>query len=290
MASRLALGTVQFGLTYGVANRSGRVGGEEAKAILTLAAANGVDILDTAMVYGDSETSLGKIGINGFKTITKLPAIPENVTDVSHWVNDCMRASLGRLGIRSVYGLLLRNTQQLTGPRGKSLVQALEDLKSNGVVQKIGVSIYSPLELDNVIRIWTIDLVQAPFNLIDQRLYTSGWLQKLHDAGIEVHTRSVFLQGLLLLPRRDIPAKFDNWSRLWDTWHSWLATHPVSSVHTCLSFVAGFSQIDRIVIGVDSEVHLNQIVDAERNLQSMNFPVLDCADEMLINPSNWNSL
>ncbi len=287
---KLALGTVQFGLPYGISNQSGQVSREDAKAILALSRASGIDTLDTAIAYGDSEACLGEVGTEGFNIITKLPAIPENVADVGCWVRDQVQASLQRLGVQTVYGLLMHRSQQLVGPEGKAVVQALEHLKAEGVVQKIGVSIYSPTELDTVPQACQIDLVQAPFNLIDQRLNTSGWLQKLHDAGVEVHTRSTFLQGLLLMPRAAIPAKFQPWSELWNTWHDWLATHPVSAAKACIGFVQAFPQIDRVVVGVESVQQLVQLVEAAKKPLDAGLPDMSSTDESLINPSSWNSL
>lgn len=287
---KLALGTVQFGLPYGIANQSGQVSLENVKAILDLARFSGIDTLDTAIAYGESEACLGKVGTTGFKTVTKLPSIPEGVTDVRRWVYDQMQSSLYRLGGQSVYGLLLHHSQQLVGPKGKDLVQALEHLKTEGVVEKIGVSIYSPTELDNATRACPVDLVQAPFNLLDQRLNATGWLQKLHDSGVEVHVRSVFLQGLLLMSRAAIPAKFKPWSYLWGAWHDWLATHHVSAAQACIGFVHEFPQIDRVVVGVESVQQLGQIIDAAREPYISVLPDLSCTDEMLINPSKWNLL
>ena len=205
---KLALGTVQFGLPYGISNQSGKVMREDVKRILALSRASGINTIDTAIAYGDSEACLGAAGIEGFNIITKLPTIPERVADVGYWVRDQVHASLHRLGLQTAYGLLMHQPKQLLGLKGKAVVQALERLKVEGVMQKIGVSIYSPTELDPVFEACQIDLVQAPFNLIDQRLNTTGWLQKLHNAGVEVHTRSTFLQGLLLMPSTMIPEKF----------------------------------------------------------------------------------
>ena len=80
---RIALGTVQFGLHYGITNQRGKVSADDAKAMLLLASNQGTDTLDTAISYGDSEKRLGEIGTNGFKIITKLTPIPIDCADVS---------------------------------------------------------------------------------------------------------------------------------------------------------------------------------------------------------------
>ena len=288
--TRLALGTVQFGQSYGIANKLGQVTRMDAKAMLEFALASSIDTLDTAIAYGESEICLGEIGTQGFNLITKLPDLPNNCRDVSAWVRQEVSASLNRLGVAEVYGLLLHRPEQLLGPSGADLYKELQELKDSGTVKKIGISIYSPSELTLLYPRYSFDLVQAPFNLVDQRLYSSGWLQRLKDDYVEVHTRSAFLQGLLLMDQEDIPDKFSLWGRLWQLWHRWLKDHDVSSVQACLGFPLSFSEIDRVIVGANSLSQLSQIVSAANDTRELAFPDLQCEDENLINPANWNQL
>lgn len=288
---RIALGTAQFGLHYGIANELGQVNLAAAESMLHAAKQQGIDTLDTAIAYGNSEESLGRIGVKGFKVITKLPAMSNNIDDPGVWIRDHIHASLKRLGIDSVYGLLLHRPEQLSGNKGRKLDVALRQLKLDGLVKKVGISIYSPDELEQLIRDFSIDLVQAPFNLIDQRLSTSGWLRKLKSMGIEVHTRSAYLQGLLLMHREDIPAKFSAWNDLWDQWQQWLDDTQISNVRACISYPLAFKEIDRVVIGSDCLEQLKQTLQQAKSPIVMNdLPKLQCLDERLINPSNWETL
>ena len=288
--SRLALGTVQFGLSYGIANQTGQVARSEAIAMLQLALKNGLDTLDTAIAYGDSESCLGEVGTQGFKLITKLPAMPPDCADVGAWVRLQLVASLSRLGVNSVYGLLLHGSEQLLGPNGAALYQALQVAKDNGQVKRIGVSIYSPTELDSLIPQYWFDLVQAPLNLVDRRLNTTGWLQRLKQQGVEIHIRSVFLQGLLLMPLPAIPIKFTLWNDLWRRWHQWLADHDSSAVEACLAYPLSFPEIDRVVVGADSARQLAQIIMASNNTPQVDLPNLQCEEVKLINPASWPKL
>jgi aryl-alcohol dehydrogenase-like predicted oxidoreductase len=287
---KLALGTVQFGLPYGIANRSGQVMRQEAKNMLQLAADNGIDMLDTAIAYGDSETCLGEVGTQGFKLVTKLPAVPDHCADVRGWVQEQITASRTRLRVNNVYALLLHRPDQLIGAEGKVLFQALQGLKEAGQLQKIGISIYTPGDLEKINSKYHFDLVQAPFNLVDCRLYTSGWLQRLKDDGVEIHTRSVFLQGLLLMQQASIPAKFARWSDLWTKWHDWLTRHDISAVQACLAFVRAFPEIDRVIVGADSVSQLQQIINAATSVAPVDLPDLQCDAEDLINPARWKNL
>ena len=287
---KLALGSVQFGLNYGIANKSGKVSRFEIEHILNLARQRGIDMLDTAIAYGDSESSLGVVGVNDFKVITKLPEIPDGVANVGAWVAEQVKGSLLRLKIKSVYALLLHQSNQLVGHSGEKIICALEQLKSDGVVQKMGVSIYAPTELDTVMQVCSVDIVQAPFNIIDRRLLNSGWLKRLHEQGVEIHARSTFLQGLLLMKKNEIPEKFRAWSSLFYTWHKWLEKNSVSSADACLSFIASHSFIDRTVVGVESRAQLEELLHFLSGLTNLQLPDLNCQDERLINPSNWKYL
>lgn len=288
--NRLALGTAQFGMAYGIGNRDGQVTRPAVKEMLQLALASGIDTLDTAIAYGESENILGEAGTQGFKLVTKLPAVPDGCADVSGWVRGQAVASLSRLGVSAVYGLLLHRPEQLLATVGKALYQALLGLKETGRVQKVGVSIYAPSELAGISDQYRIDLVQAPLNLVDRRLHKSGWLQRLNDEGVEVHTRSAFLQGLLLMPRTAIPAKFGPWDGLLSQWHDWLARSNASAVQACLAFPLAFPGIDRVVVGADSVGQLKQVIDAATGPLRSDLPDLSCDAEDLINPGRWSYL
>jgi aryl-alcohol dehydrogenase-like predicted oxidoreductase len=287
---RLALGTVQFGLPYGIANQTGQVARSEAKAMLDLALTNGIDTLDTAIAYGESETCLGEVGTKGFKLVTKLPSLPEMCPDIGGWVKAQLSGSLARLGERTLYGLMLHRSDQLIGANGKELYYALQSLKKSGQVQKIGVSIYAPSELDALTKCFSFDIVQVPFNLVDRRLQTTGWLQRLQSEGVEIHTRSAFLQGLLLMPQSAIPSKFAPWNGVWERWHTWLFEHDISALQACLAFPLAYSEIDRVVVGAESVQQLQQIIDAINIPFPDTLPNLACEAENLINPSRWSSL
>jgi aryl-alcohol dehydrogenase-like predicted oxidoreductase len=268
----------------------GQVSRAEAKAMLQLAKVNGINTLDTAIAYGDSETCLGEVGTQGFKVVTKLPAVPDSCTDVNAWVVQQVNESLLRLDLTEIHGLLLHRSDQLLGLNGAMLYQALKALKDNGQVQKIGISIYTPTELDALIPRYRFDLVQAPFNLVDQRLCRTGWMRRLKDEDVEIHTRSAFLQGLLLMSQADMPDKFSPWSGLWHTWNQWMLEKEVSAVQASLAFPLKYPEIDRVVVGADNLSQLAQIVSAANISLQADLPEIHCDDENLINPANWNRL
>lgn len=288
---KIALGTAQFGLDYGVANTNGLVDPKEISSILIHAAKYGIDILDTAPAYGKSESILGVAGIDGFSVVTKLPSLPPKLDSVTDWVHNTVSASLQCLGVNSLYGLLLHNPTDLFGPSGTSLVAALQALKKHRSVQKIGVSIYNPSILSDVTKLMDVDLVQAPMNILDRNLKTSGWLEKLKKSNAEVHCRSLFLQGLLLMPRAQIPQKFEKWASIWDRWEQITQGSSTLKLQLCINSISSVPQVDKIVLGVQSLKQLEELMKAAKAPKDdYDLSSLKTSDRDLIDPSRWDKL
>jgi aryl-alcohol dehydrogenase-like predicted oxidoreductase len=288
MTNRLALGTAQFGGVYGVANRSGEVSDTELSAILQTARSSGIDVCDTAALYGRAEERLGAAGVDGWKIVTKLPALPEGVDDVAAWLDASLAASLTRLRQPSLWGLLLHRSADLRGPRAQALIGALQSVRQRGVVHKIGLSVYSPGELD---ALWssTFDLVQAPLNVFDRRLQTSGWLDRLERAGVEVHARSVFLQGVLVMPASMRHSYFSRWSALFERWSAWLAETGVDPVKACLDLALAHRGVWRVVVGVETRSQLQQLIDAAGAPRTGITPDQFAVDDVdLLEPYRWD--
>lgn len=290
MNNRLALGTVQFGLEYGVANNAGRVNLDEAGKILAEAAHAGINMLDTAIAYGDSESTLGKIGVADWRIVTKLPEMPDTCTNVAEWVEAQIRESLNRLGVQQLHAVLLHRPAQLLEARGPQLFAALERLKVLGYTKKIGISIYDPSELDSLFRDMHFDLVQAPLNILDRRLVNSGWAQRLRSSGVELHVRSAFLQGLLLMPADKRPQKFNRWQSLWLEWERWLSETGLSPVEACLRYAMSVEEVDNVVVGVDSAAQLHEIHAAAIGVLPGLPDWPQTIDPVLLNPALWSRL
>jgi aryl-alcohol dehydrogenase-like predicted oxidoreductase len=285
---KLALGTAQIGLNYGISNQRGQVSIDEAAAILRCARAAGITMLDTAVSYGDGEKRLGDIGVQGWHVISKLPSIPDDVADVERWITDTVRRSLENLRIDQLYGLLLHRPSQLTETRGDVIYAALLRLREINLVRNIGISIYEPSELEPLHGRFELNIVQAPLNLFDQRLIETGWLDRLAAGRTEVHARSVFLQGLLLFTPEDRPAKFNRWNEHFRRYDSWLRQHARSRLEACLAFVLSIPQITNVVVGVESASQLGEVVAAAADAPSLPARELTSTDPVLIDPRAWS--
>jgi aryl-alcohol dehydrogenase-like predicted oxidoreductase len=288
--NKLALGTVQFGLKYGIANKIGQIRFEDVKKILQFARNVNIDLIDTAISYGDSEKVIGDVSIKDFKFVSKLPTLPKSDVNINSWIEDEIQFSLKRLGIQSLYGFLIHRSEDLLGNSGKKIINALKKLKSKGIVKKIGVSIYEPSELEKLTGLIELDIVQAPLNIIDQRLLSSGWLSKLYKNNIEVHTRSVFLQGLLLMSWQKRSLRFSRWNNLWKIWHEWLNDNQITALEATIRYALSIKEVSKVIVGVDSEEQLRQIILASDGKLPPIPPELVIDDISLLNPSNWDKI
>ena len=289
-AKRLALGTVQFGIDYGVANQSGLVRQTDVGEILGAAWNSGMRTLDTAASYGKSEQVLGDCGVQNWAVITKVPPIPRGCVNVAAWVKEQVSCSIQRLGIDQLYAVLLHRPDQILGGLGPQILHALEDIRSLGLTKKIGVSIYDPSELSELTSLFKFDLVQAPMNLLDRRLIDSGWAQKLKHLGVEIHIRSVFLQGLLLMSQQNRPLKFKKFQSIWSEWDKWLLSANLTPLQACLAYVLSIKEVDKLIVGVDDITQLKEIIDST-NVQLQTYPKWSIeVPYVLINPSMWDQL
>ncbi len=277
-ASRLALGTVQFGLDYGVTNTAGRVAEDAAEAILDRAAAAGIDLLDTASAYGDSEAVLGRIASPTFRVVTKIGGPPARFADLA-------RASAARLG-RTPDGILLHDARALMGREATAVTAALLALRERGLVKRIGVSVYTPEALEAACTLFRPDVVQLPFNVLDRRFERTGWLAQLQGTGVEVHARSLFLQGALL--GAETPVRLAFAAPVFEAFREACAAAQITPLEACLS-VGLAAPLDRLVVGVTSVAELDAILAAAANPRPLptTFDALATDDPALVDPSRW---
>lgn len=288
---KLAIGTVQFGLKYGIANQLGKVDLKMGKSIISLGRSAGINTLDTAVAYGDSEESLGKIGIKDFNVITKVPGFGSNLKNIHEVLRNYVVNSLAKMQQSVLSGLLLHRPDELVLENGSEIWSALRAVQDEGLVRSIGYSIYSPDELDILYDRYQPDIVQAPYNIVDRRLSSTGWLDNLYEDGVKIHTRSTFLQGLLLMDSAERPIKFDEWDYLWSFWDDWLENNSLSRLQGALQFVMSNPKITKVIIGVDSAYQLDEIIKASKTDVMLPFPKKLCSDSLrLINPANWSNL
>jgi aryl-alcohol dehydrogenase-like predicted oxidoreductase len=289
---KIALGTVQFGIDYGVNSVDGQVRPEEVKKILSYAHSKDIDLLDTAPAYGDSEKTLGRMDISNFKVVTKtrhFDSLEIKNTDVKLLNND-FHHSLKDLKQNSVYGVLIHDADDLLKPGAEKLFDKLQELKQAEKIVKIGVSVYDHSQLQSILDNFSIDLVQLPFNILDRRMIDSGMLATLRNKGIEVHARSVFLQGLLLMTEQSRHDKFKRWGALWKVWHEWLNDNQITALEATIRHAISMPEISKVLVGVDTADQLKEVVMTTLGVLPDIPTEMYTNDADLLNPSNWGKL
>ena len=284
-AQRLALGTAQFGLAYGLNNQAGQPSTNAVAEVLAAAQAASLTLLDTAAAYGNSEARLGELASQNptFELITKLPAGPPAQ------VAQHLAESLARLRRAQLYGVMFHAFKPLQ--EEPAAWQALQAARAGGQVARIGVSLYHPHEAEWLLAEgWDIDLVQVPYNVLDQRF--AAVLPRLAARGVEVHVRSAFLQGLLLREPAALPEFFRSLAPKLTQLHQLAATAGVPLPALLLLFAAYAPGVARAVIGVDTVANLHENLAAAQYAaaaESLRLALAELAEptDTFILPYTW---
>ena len=285
--NRIVLGGAQLGLPYGILNGGETLSREEVARILDTAVDHGIDSIDTAIAYGQSESIIGETSQNRFKIISKLPPLPVDISNVSEWVHSQVQGSLSRLKCTSLEALLLHRPQDLTGAQGAELYAAIGSLMAEKMIHRFGVSIYSPEDLEGIIGTFDIHVVQAPLNVFDRRIL--GVTNRLSALNIEVHVRSVFLQGVLIANPINRPQRFEPWSEHFALFDEWVRSSGVSAMACCMGFALQQPGIAKLVIGTTSAKSLDEIMNSIPNSVLEAPTHLQSSVEQLIDPRFWNA-
>jgi aryl-alcohol dehydrogenase-like predicted oxidoreductase len=277
---RLGLGTVQFGQAYGISNHRGQVPFEEARAILARAARTGIAVLDTAANYGEAENVLSRIDTGAFRIVSKTIHLSHGLDAVVARARQSVK-TLGRVDL-----LLVHTVSDLLGPGGDALWRALQDLKAEGAVGGVGISAYFADDPARLAERFRPDAIQVPFSLLDQRLLRDGSLARLKALGVEVHARSLFLQGLLFL--ENLPPNLAYAAPMLAAVKNRIAAAGMTPLAAALVFALSRPEVDAAVIGVTALDQLEEILAAI----AVSPPEIDwaaCAldDARLLTPSLW---
>lgn len=282
--SKIVLGTVQFGTNYGINNTSGQVMPDEVVKILKFAAENGIRTLDTSSAYGTSEQVLGdalrQTGLQ-FNIVSKYPK--GNVG-----VRDTFQKSLCNLGVKSLYGYLVHHFEFYQ--ENPEIFDDMYHLKEEGLIQKIGFSLYNPQQLQFLLdRKVQFDIIQFPYNIFDRQF--DPWLKELKDLGVEVHTRSAFLQGLFFKDVTAIEGKLSPLCPYLEQLHGYCQQLGISVEQLAFGYVLSNTAIDGALIGVDNCQQLKRNYDVSCcSLDKADIEFIksiDIKEKYLLNPINW---
>ena len=290
MISKLCLGTVQLGLDYGIANTRGKIPKPEIFEIFKYAQNIGLDTLDTSMAYGESESTIGEFIAT---TETSFQIVSKILVDSDFsptMVRQKLQDSLQRLTVKPLYGYLVHRFEDFV--QHPQLWNILESLKREGLIKKIGFSLYRPEELD---LIWDrgvrFDIVQVPFSVLDRRF--EKYFRRLKEENVEIYARSVFLQGLVFLKPDQLPQKLTHASESIQALQELSQKHNLSINAICLNYVLGNRFIDKTVIGVDGLGHFRKNIDDLKAFNKVgslkkDLENLAISNEDVLLPFKWN--
>jgi aryl-alcohol dehydrogenase-like predicted oxidoreductase len=277
---KLGVGTVQFGQAYGVSNIRGQVLPDEAAAILARAAEGGVGVLDTAANYGEAESVLAALDTRPFRIVTKTVSAKHGVDAV------VARARASKAALPRADTLLVHAAADLAVP---GLWPALQRLKAEGVFARIGISAYVADDPARLAERFRPDTMQLPFSLLDQRLLRDGTLARLAALGVEVHARSLFLQGLLLMAPEALPAPLKSAAPHLTALRARLAAAGTTPLAAALGFALSRPEIAVALVGVTGLDEFDAILAATAQpLPALDWQACALTDERLLTPSLWN--
>jgi len=274
---KIGLGTVQFGLNYGISNAAGKTPLGEVDNIIDFSKKNGIRYIDTAAAYGNSEKVLGDCGVQGFRVITKfMPDAKGESLSIQ------LDRSLERLNLSSVYGYLAHRPEDLA--EAPEQWEELQNLKQIGKIEKIGYSLNRPQELEQLLTKTMIpDLIQVPFNIFDKRF--QHFLEELSREGCEIHTRSAFLQGLFFMPPHMLGAHFDPVKELLSQLQN---TYGANLSGVLLNHVLQKEFIDVVILGIENVNQLRENIEKIENSTAVNMEI-PYLEEEIVMPSLWPS-
>lgn len=283
--SKIVLGTVQFGVNYGINNTSGQVSLDEVCKILKIAQEQGVQTLDTSSAYGTSEIVLGKAlkeSSTQFNIVSKYPRSEESVRST-------FEKSISNLGVGSLYGYLVHHFEFYQ--EHPEVFDEMTALKNEGKIKKIGFSLYNVEQLQFLLdKGVKFDILQYPYNIFDKQF--ESYMPKLVEIGVEIHTRSAFLQGLFFKDTNTLPEKLKPLKSYLDDLHTYCANKGLKVEQLALGYVIANPNVMGALIGVDNHYQLEanlKVASVKLTQEDIDFICnIDIKEKALLNPVNWN--
>ncbi len=295
---RICLGTAQFGLDYGISNNNGKILPCDVEKILKVASKYGVEWLDTAADYGTCEDTLSAYpkALREFKVTTKsLKYTHTHFPDfesVKTSFTNALHQSCKKLDRQSANIYYLRSPEQLFQTYGERVTDLIDNLKSQNLIHRIGISVYDKRQIEEILEYFTPDVIQLPCNLLDQRLISSGTLKHLKSQDIEIHARSIFLQGLILMNPNssNFPTFFDPIKNHLNHFHAQCNEANIKPLEAALGFILSYKEIDRIILGTSSVTEWCETLQSIESAAQIDLDWTGFAldNETYLNPAQWS--
>ena len=288
--NKICIGSANFGMEYGLDKKSPLLK-KDIKEIFEFLKKENTIYIDTAANYKNSEIIIGKYSTKKFKIITKIKKIPKGVKDLEKWLKNEIYISCKKLRVNKIYGLLVHDTQDLKNKKkAKKIYKTFDILKKSKIIEKIGLSIYNPNELDLYLKNYNFEIVQAPLNIFDRRIINSGWLKKINEKGIEFFARSIFLQGLLIKDINKIDKFFSPYKKKFEKFENWTQKLNISKVEACIRFVNSYREVDKVIVGINNKMHFFENYKFLKKDKLIVPNSLEIKSGKILNPKLWKKV
>ena len=281
--NKLVIGAAQFGSNYGITNKI-QISNADINAIINLAKKNKIKHIDTSPDYPGSQKVLSSCDIKDFHIITKLPILKnKKLINFQNLLSLC-KNTIKDLKIKKIDTLLLRTPTKILD--SNKHWDHLIELKEKKLISKLGYTIYSPDELKTVYEKYKPDVIQLPYSIFDRRFDDTGWLSQLYDDGVEIHVRSIFLQGLLLVDLNNLPKKFRAKKNIFVLYYNWLNDNKYNKLQACLSLPLIDKRISKVLVGLNNLSHFQEILNT--SIKPINYPEwMNKIESNIIDPQSW---
>ena len=284
LKKKIIIGTAQLDKNYGLNKNRNKITVNEINNLFEFLKKNQYFYLDTAKNYKDSENLLKKINLNKFKIIGKIEKL-RNKKNIYNYLKKEILNSINNLGIKMFEGYLIHDEKDLISNRSDEIYRALVKIKKENLTKKIGISIYDFKKASSIIKSYKLDIIQLPYNLIDRRLENKSFLKLLEKRNLEIHVRSIFLQGLLLKDLNKVPKIFYKYLKFFKKIDKYCKKNLLSKLEACLNFVMSNKVINKIIIGIENKSNMVEINNIK--IRKFKFPKTESKDINLIDPRKW---
>ena len=283
--SKIILGTANLNQKYGFLKKT--IEYQDFKKIINKSKKR-IGYIDTSNNYKKAHKLLGKLNLGKIKIITKISIPKSSKINPKLWVSNSVKKITADLKRKKIYCILIHNPNLLIKEKYKKYFFYLNELKKRGVIKKIGFSVYGIKETNLLLKKYRIDILQVPINLINQSFCNKKFLEKINKKKIEIHARSIFLQGILSSSNLHNLEYFKKWKNLWNRYYSWLHENKVSQLTACLTFIKRIKNISGFVVGIENETQFKEILNCRIKKKLKFNKFLNQKNKKLTDPSKWH--
>ncbi len=283
----LIIGSAQIGMRYGLQKK--KIPKKHINKIYKLCKNNNIKYVDTANSYGTSEKIIGQSKLNNLKIITKI-VIPINISNkyLRKFIQSNLKKTIKKLNVKQIDAILIHNPSIFKSNNKEIILNIFDELKKKKLIKYFGASVYSPNDVNKLLKFWKPDIIQFPLNILDQRFLKNNFIKKLKKEQIILLSRSIFLQGFLLQNVENYSIiKLKKFKFILQKIEKWCVNNKITRIDACIHFVKNISYIDYMIVGFDDFYQLEKIIKSFRS-KNIKIPETFKVDNLqLIDPRRW---